>query len=93
MARYISLVRFTEKGATNLKQSPARAEAFRSAVEKTGVTIEAQLWTVGSFDGVLILNGEENKILRCLADLNALGNVRTETLQAFDDREFSKIVS
>ena len=91
MARYVSLIRFTDQGARALKKSAARASSFRKAAEKAGITVEAQLWTAGACDGVLILNGDEKKILRCLAQLAALGNVRTETLQAFDAREFKGI--
>ena len=92
MARYVSLIRFTDQGARALKKSAARASGFRKAAEKAGISVEAQLWTAGSCDGVLILNGDEAKILRCLAQLGALGNVRTETLPAFDPREFKAIV-
>ena len=92
MARYVSLIRFTDQGTRALKKSAARASAFRKAAEKTGLTVEAQLWTAGSCDGVLILSGDEKKILRCLAQLVALGNVRTESLRAFDAREFNGIV-
>jgi len=92
MARYVSLIRFTDQGARALKKSATRASGFRKAAEKSGLTVEAQLWTAGACDGVLILSGEEKKILRCLAQLAALGNVRTETLQAFDAKEFESIV-
>ena len=92
MARYVSLIRFTDQGARALKKSAARAANFRKAAEKSGIAVEAQLWTAGSCDGVLILSGDEQKVLRCLAQLAALGNVRTETLQAFDVREFKGIV-
>ena len=92
MARYVSLLRFTDQGARALKKSANRALAFRNAAAKAGITVEAQLWTTGSRDGLLILNGDENKVLRCLAGLAALGNVRTETLQAFDAKEFKAIV-
>jgi len=92
MARYVSLIHFTDQGARALKKSAARAAGFRKAAERAGITVEVQLWTAGSCDGVLILSGEEKKILRCLAQLVALGNVRTETLQAFDAREFNGIV-
>ena len=91
MARYVTLIHFTDQGARNIKKSPARALAFRKAGQKAGVTIEAQLWTVGACDGVLILSGEERQILRSLTQLAALGNVRTETLQAFDAKEFKGI--
>jgi uncharacterized protein with GYD domain len=91
MARYVTLIRFTEQGARNIKKSLGRGLAFRKTAEKAGVTVESQLWTAGSCDGVLVLNGDEKKVLRCLAQLAALGNVRTETLQAFDAREFNAI--
>lgn len=91
MARYVTLIRFTEQGARGIKQSASRAGAFRKAAEKAGVTVEAQLWTVGACDGVLILRGDEEKVLRQLADLARLGNVRTETLQGFDAAEFKAI--
>ena len=93
MPRYLSLIKFTEQGTRNIKQSTSRAAAFRNAAEKAGVKIEGQYWTVGACDGVLILRSDdEQKALRCLADLAALGNVRTETMQAFTDAEFGAIV-
>lgn len=45
MPRYISLLRFTEQGAKNIKKSTARAAAFKKAAEKMGVKIEGQYWT------------------------------------------------
>jgi uncharacterized protein with GYD domain len=93
MPRYISLLKFTEQGAKNIKKSTARAHDFNSAAAKAGVKVEAQYWTVGRFDGVLILSGaNEQSVLRVLAELTALGNVRTQTLQAFSDQEFETIV-
>jgi uncharacterized protein with GYD domain len=91
MARYVTLIRFTDEGAQNMKKSTARALAFRKAAEKAGLAVEAQLWTVGACDGVLILSGDEQKILRTLAQLAEMGNVRTETLQAFNAEEFKAI--
>ncbi len=91
MARYVTLIRFTDQGARRLKQSPARALAFRKAAQKAGATVETQLWTVGACDGLLVLSGDERKILRTLTQLAAAGNVRTETLQAFDAKEFKAI--
>ena len=89
MARYVSLLKFTEQGARNIKDSPGRAAAFKQNAEKLGVKVEAQRWTVGRYDGILVLSGEEKSILRVLADLTALGNVSTETLQAFDADVFT----
>lgn len=91
MARYLSLIRFTDQGARALKQSARRAAGFRKAAARAGVAVETQLWTAGACDGVLVLSGDEKKVLRCLAQLVALGNVRTETMRAFDAAELKTI--
>ena len=92
MARYVSLLRFTAQGVKNLKQSPARAAAFGQAAEKAGVQVEMQLWTTGAYDGILILNAaSEVKALNAITRLVATGNVTTQTLQAFDAKEFAAI--
>ena len=94
MARYVSLLRFTPQGAKNLKQSPARAAAFRKAAEKAGVKVDAQFWTVGAYDGILVVNAaDEKKALKAIATLAAAGNVTTQTLQALDGKEFSAVVA
>jgi uncharacterized protein with GYD domain len=93
MARYVTLIRFTEKGAREIKKSTQRALAFDAAAEKAGVRIEAQYWTFGAYDGLLIISAESpEKALHCLTELAAGGAVRTETLPAFDVKQFKAIV-
>ena len=93
MPTYLSLLRFTDKGAANIKESTTRGSAFAEAARSGGVKIEAQLWTIGAHDGVIILSAESEKpVLRCLAELAAAGNVRTETLQAFDAAQFNALL-
>jgi len=91
MARYVTLLKFTEQGAKNIKKSAERAAAFRDAAKKAGVNVETQVWTAGAYDGALVLSGDEKNVLRALAELAAQGNVRTETLQAFDAEQFRAI--
>lgn len=92
MARYITLIRFTDQGVKHLKESTARARAFERSAAKAGVTVEAQYWTSGSCDGVLILSGAEKDIMRALTGLAVLGNVRTDTLRAYEAAEFAALV-
>ena len=93
MARYITLLKFTEQGAKNIKKSTSRAHAFDKLAVKAGVKVEGQYWTMGKYDGVLILRADsEQNVLHLLALLAALGNVRTSTMQAFVDKEFDAIV-
>jgi uncharacterized protein with GYD domain len=65
----------------------------RQKFEAAGIKVVSQLWTVGSCDGVLVLEGEsEQKILAMLAELAESGNVRTQSLRAFDAEQFAAIV-
>jgi uncharacterized protein with GYD domain len=93
MRRYVILIRFTEQGGKAVKKSTERARAFKDAAVKAGVKVEAQYWTLGSVDGVLIVNADsETKALKLVTALAAAGYVKTETLQAFTDAEFDEIV-
>jgi uncharacterized protein with GYD domain len=90
MARYITLLKFTDQGSKNIKDSPSRARAFAKQAAKAGVKVDGQYWTMGKFDGVVVLSADsEEKILKVLLELASLGNVRTQTLQAFSDKEFA----
>jgi len=90
---YIALLNYTDQGIRNLKQSPQRAQAFRQTAEAAGIKVIAQLWTAGACDGVLILEADnEAKVLGSLASLASSGNVRTQSLRAFDAAEFGAIV-
>ena len=77
--------------------SPARSSSRTSgamiATGMAGVTVEGQYWTMGHCDGVLILTADhEKKILHLLAELAAGGNVRTDTMRAFTDKEFAHLL-
>ena len=92
MPRYISLLRFTEKGARDIKNSTPRALDFDKSAEKAGVRVEAQYWMFGAYDGLLILSADTAEAaLHCLTELTAAGNVRTETMRAFDVKEFAEL--
>lgn len=93
MPRYITLLQFTDKGARELQSSTARAKSFADAASKAGVKIEGQYWTLGGYDGVLILSAEnEAKALHCLLELASQGAVRTKTLTAFTESEFTTVL-
>jgi uncharacterized protein with GYD domain len=93
MATFIVLLDFTDQGVRNLKDSPQRADAFNAYAEKAGVQIVGQYWTIGSHDGVLILEApSEETAASVLLHLAAGGNVRTTTLRAFDWAEAQDLI-
>lgn len=52
--RYIILMRWTEQGIRNFKDTIKRAEAARSEAEKIGGKFTSY-WTFGKYDGIGIL--------------------------------------
>ena len=93
MACYISLLKFTDKGAKSIKSSAARAKQFRAAAAKAGVKVVEQYWTLGDYDGVLIIESNKaEKALHCLAELTSAGNVSTHTLPAFSSGEIKSVL-
>ena len=94
MATYVALIRFTEQGAKNVRETRQRAAAFRDAAQAAGVTVREQYWTLGSYDGLLVLDApDEASVTAAMVALSALGNVRTQTMRAFDDSEVGDILA
>ena len=92
MATFISLLKFTDQGIRNVKDSPDRYEAFRAMAEKLGVTVKSIYYTVGPYDIVAVMEGSEEVVTTALLQVCSLGNVRTETLRGFSLEEMKKIM-
>jgi len=82
---FIALLDFTEEGIRGIKDSPHRADQFNEMAERAGAKVVAQYWTIGSHDGVLIIEAPNDEVAASiLLALGAAGNVRTTTLRAFE---------
>ena len=93
MPTYISLLRYTQQGIAAIKQAPTRLEAAKQAYKKVGGELKAFYLTIGQFDAVAIAElPDDTALARMALALGAMGNVRTETLRAFNEAEFRKIV-
>ena len=93
MPTYVSLIRFTEQGAKNVRETQRRAAAFRDAAGGRGITVREVYWTLGAYDGLLVLDApDEETVTAAMVSLGALGNVRTQTMRAFDETEIGGIV-
>ena len=94
MPHYVTLLRYTHQGIAKVKESPSRLDAAKKAAEKLGGKIHTFYSTMGRYDAVFISefpNDEANAKFSLSA--GAQGNVTTETLKAFTEAEFRKIVS
>jgi uncharacterized protein with GYD domain len=94
MARYITLIKFTDQGIRNIQETGQRAAHFKSTAKKLGVKIKETYWTLGSIDGVLVFDAKDDEsATTAMLALGSVGNVHTETVRAFDAEEMSKILS
>jgi uncharacterized protein with GYD domain len=93
MAYYVCLVTFTDTGVKNLRKTTARAKAFTEKMEANGIKIVTTLWTVGTYDIVHVFQAPDEEVAASFAfTLSSLGNVRTETMRAFDADEMESII-
>lgn len=93
MPKYVSLIRFTEQGMRNVKDTAKRARAFKDMAEQAGIKVHELLWTQGSCDLITIVEGDEEKATAVLLRVGAMGNVRSETLRAYGFEEMERILS
>lgn len=93
MNTYIQLASWTEQGARNVKDAPARLEAAKKAIKELGGELKAFYLTFGAHDIVAIFDlPSDEAAARFALTLAKAGNVRTETLKAFGETEYRDIV-
>lgn len=94
MPTYVMLVKFTDQGIRNIKESPKRAEAFRGMCDKVGARVRDIHWTMGRYDIVVTVEAPDDVTMEAiLYSVGSLGNVRTETLRAFTAQETTQALA
>ena len=91
---YISLVKFTEKGIQNARQTTQRLADWSAKVQSMGVTIKQMYWTLGEYDQVCIFEAPDDETAASvLLAADMLGNIRSQTMRAFTAAEMDKILA
>ena len=94
MGKYISLVKYTQKGIENIKDSPKRLDAFKQLCESMGARMDAFYLTMGRYDLVVIVDAPNPEtVAKIVLTTTSGGAVSTETLQALTEEEYRKIIS
>jgi uncharacterized protein with GYD domain len=94
MVRFASLFNFTEQGIRKYAETVSRADAFIKEAQKSGVKVTAMYWLVGGHDGLVVMEApDEQTATATLLKLGSLGNVRTQTMRAYDRAEMEPIVA
>jgi uncharacterized protein with GYD domain len=93
MPTYVLLADFTDQGIRAATESPKRAFDFKALARKCGANVKEFFWTLGRYDMVAIIEAPDDETVTAIGlSVGKLGNVRTETLRAYNDAEMSTIV-
>lgn len=93
MPTYVSLLKWTEQGIKNVKDTTRRAQDARDAVARMGGSLTTIYWTQGAYDAVAIAEcQDEDAAMAFLLGTGMQGNVRTETMRAFSAEDMQRIL-
>ena len=94
MPTYIMLVRYTQQGIEKIKEGPSRLDASKKAFEAMGAKVKDFYLVMGQYDVVVVVEAPDDETMSKLAlSVGSKGATRTETLRAYTENEFRKIVA
>ena len=94
MATYILLARFTQQGIQHIKDSPNRLEAGKQAFRSMGAQLKEFYLVSGQYDIIIIIEASDDETMaKVILFLGSKGNIHTETLRAFSEDEYRKMVN
>ena len=94
MPTYITLIRYTQKGAENIKESPARLDAAKELYKTMGAELKAFYLVTGQYDAVVVSEAPDDETVAKLAlTIGSMGAIRTETMRAHTEDEYRNIIA
>ena len=94
MPTSIILINWTEEGIKNVKDSPKRLDVAKAAFKAAGAELKEFYLVQGRYDMVVIAEGPDDETAAKLSlMLGSAGAIRTETLRAFTEEEYRKIIA
>ena len=94
MPTYVTLLQFTQQGIEKIKESPTRLDRAKAAIKAAGGELKAFYLTMGQYDALVISEAPSDEAFATMIlAIGAAGAVRTETLRAFTEDEYRKIVA
>ena len=94
MVTYISLIRFTDQGARNIKQSPKRLDEAKKAFKAAGAELKQWYLAMGRYDAVVVAEfPDDETACKMSVIIGSLGFIRTEGLRVFTEDEYRKLIA
>jgi uncharacterized protein with GYD domain len=93
MATYIVLANFTQQGLQAAKEMTTRRAAVKELAESLGGDFKHVYLTIGRYDvAVIVEMPNEETLAQLILGIGMQGNVRTETMMAFDESAVDRIM-
>ena len=93
MATFIALFGWTDQGIRKVKDTADRAAKFKKSIQAAGGSVKNIYWTMGRYDGVIVFEAPDDATAAAVMMGGcAQGNVRSETLRAFDENEIKTVL-
>jgi uncharacterized protein with GYD domain len=93
MPTYIALLKWTQQGISKVKESPNRLDAGREEFRRAGIEMKDVYLTMGRYDMVCVLEAPDDESLaKGVLKLASQGSVSTETMRAFREDDYRKII-
>ncbi|MBI4430301.1 MAG: GYD domain-containing protein [Candidatus Omnitrophica bacterium] len=94
MPTYVILGNFSEQGIRAVKDTEKRAKAFRDLAKSAGGNIKEIFWTLGRYDVVATIEAPNDETAAAIMMRSgSLGNIKSETLRAFTEKEIGTILA
>lgn len=92
MTHYVTLLKWTEQGIRNAKESPKRVDQVSGLLKSLGAKLNAFYYTMGEYDAVAITDAPNDEVaFQAALQIGGAGNVRTTTLKAWTVDEATKV--
>ena len=93
MPTYIAMLKWTQQGLQNVKQSPSRLDAARKGFEAAGVKIKDFYMVTGKYDMIIVLDApDDTSLAKAILTASSTGSISSETCRAFTEAEYREIV-
>ena len=94
MPTYINMLKYSQLGIKNIKQAPARLDAAKKAFKAAGAEVKDFYLVMGQYDAVVVCEAPDDDTMAKLSlTVGSQGNVHTETVRAFTEDEYRKLVA
>src|SRR3954451_4574879 len=93
MPTYIAMLKWTQQGLQNVKQSPSRLDAARKGFEAAGVKMKDFYMVTGQYDLIVVLDAPDDASLaKAILTASSSGSISSETCRAFTEAEYREII-